>query len=378
VKKVRAPVKAAGFKIAKAVLWNEDGTVFEQDEEDDEKLGAEAPATGVRSAPPNGPAKPATPGEPKAVSPESAAFSARLKALVALIAAAGDSAAGKQAKLLGSEAGMHSRKEDWARVDALMTQAEALLGVVKVAGSAAPRATPSGTPAAEDAPMARGTGKAPPVNPALAFRSRLMELTPRMKPVEAAGGPVADQIKAKREEAVELVRQKGFTAEQLAQALALLDEVEALIAESGTAATAGSAPKVAAATGTNVVFQQTRLAWDATRKTIQAEVKKLEDSILASCQEDEEVGTDAVDLTQLSSILEKLDSRLIDKLDEALNAQDPAERQRVHLQAKGIVSEYMAFVNDSPLMADIDDSGFTPVAVRKTALSALTLLSSKL
>jgi hypothetical protein len=368
VKKVRAPVKAAGFKIAKAVLWNEDGTVFEQDDQDDEKLGAEASATGVRSAPPNGPAKPATPGEPKAVSPESAAFTARLKALLALIAAAGDSAAAKQAKLLGSEAGMHSRKEDWVRVDALMTQAEALIGAVKGAD----------TPTSEDAPMARGTAKAPPVNPALAFRSRLMELTPRMKPVEAAGGPVADQIKAKREEAVELVRQKGFTAEQLAQALARLDEIEALIAESGTAATAGSAPKVAAATGTNVVFQQTRLAWDATRKTIQAEVKKLEDSILASCKDDEEVGIDAVDLTQLSSILEKLDSRLIDKLDEALNAQDPAERQRVHLQAKGIVSEYMAFVNDSPLMADIDDSGFTPVAVRKTALSALTLLSSKL
>lgn len=226
--------------------------------------------------------------------------------------------------------------------------------------------------------MARGTSKAPPVNPALAFRSRLMELTPRMKSVEAAGGPVAAQIKAKREEAVELVRQKGLTAEQLAQALALLDEIEALIAESGTGATAGGIPKAAGATGTNVVFQQTRLAWDATRKTIQAEVKKLEDSILASCKEDEEVGIDGVDLTSLSSILERLDSRLIDKLDEALNAQDPAERQRVHLQAKNIVTEYMAFVNDSPLMADIDDSGFTPVAVRKTALSALTLLSSKL
>jgi hypothetical protein len=249
-----------------------------------------------------------------------------------------------------------------------MTQAEALLGVVEAAG----------TPAAQDAPMARGTAKAPPVNPALAFRSRLMELTPRMKSVEAAGGPVAAQIKAKREEAVELVRQKGFTAEQLAQALALLDEIEGLIAESGTGATAGGIPKVAGATGTNVVFQQTRLAWDATRKTIQAEVKKLEDSILASCKEDEEVGIDGVDLTSLSSILERLDSRLIDKLDEALNAQDPAERQRVHLQAKNIVTEYMAFVNDSPLMADIDDSGFTPVAVRKTALSALTLLSSKL
>jgi hypothetical protein len=61
VKKVRAPVKAAGFKIAKAVLWNEDGTVFEQDEGDDEKVGAEAPAAGTGSAS-DGLAKPAATG----------------------------------------------------------------------------------------------------------------------------------------------------------------------------------------------------------------------------------------------------------------------------------------------------------------------------
>lgn len=33
VKKVRGPVKAAGFRVAKVVLWNEDGSVFEQDDE---------------------------------------------------------------------------------------------------------------------------------------------------------------------------------------------------------------------------------------------------------------------------------------------------------------------------------------------------------
>jgi hypothetical protein len=76
--------------------------------------------------------------------------------------------------------------------------------------------------------------------------------------------------------------------------------------------------------------------------------------------------------------MDRLDTRLIAKLDEALNAQEPALRAQLNQQAKAIVGEYMAFVNEDPLMADVDDSGFVAVAVRKTALASLTLLSSKL
>jgi hypothetical protein len=127
-----------------------------------------------------------------------------------------------------------------------------------------------------------------------------------------------------------------------------------------------------------VVLQQSRLEWDKTRKTIQAEIKKLEDSILAGAAADEDVGAEGVDVSSLNNILNQLDTRLIDKLDEALNAEDPAQRQQFNLQAKSIVGEYMAFVNGNALMADIDESGFTPVAVRKTAVDALTNLSSNL
>ena len=47
VKKVRPAVKASGFRISKAVIWNEDGTVFEQDDTPDEAAG-ESP-TGTAS-----------------------------------------------------------------------------------------------------------------------------------------------------------------------------------------------------------------------------------------------------------------------------------------------------------------------------------------
>jgi hypothetical protein len=143
----------------------------------------------------------------------------------------------------------------------------------------------------------------------------------------------------------------------------------------------GDAPGTPGGTGTGtslVALQQTRLGWEKTRNTIQSELKKLEASIVEACQADEEVGAETIDLTRLNRIMDRLDTRLIAKLDEALNAQEPALRAQLNQQAKAIVGEYMAFVNEDPLMADVDDSGFVAVAVRKTALASLTLLSSKL
>jgi hypothetical protein len=166
------------------------------------------------------------------------------------------------------------------------------------------------------------------------------------------------------------------------------DEGAQAPSDAGTSAGAATAAATAEASPTPgnepakapslVALQQTRLAWDKTRKTIQSELSKLEDSIRSACAADEEVGVESLDVGALNRILERLDTRLIDKLDDALNAQDPAERARINQEAKGLVDEYLAFVNEDALMADIDDSGFVPVAVRKTATATLTLLASKL
>jgi len=127
-----------------------------------------------------------------------------------------------------------------------------------------------------------------------------------------------------------------------------------------------------------VALQQSRLAWDQARKQIQTDLKTLETSIVAACQDDGEIDAGAVNVGILQNVLKGLDNRLIDKLDEALNAADAAKRAQLNREAKTIAEEYMDFVNSDDLMDDIDDSGFTPVSVRKSAMGALTLLSSKL
>lgn len=380
VKKVKGPVKAAGFKIAKAVLWNADGSVFEQEDEvDDGKGDVEAGAAGSAvPAPPQGPAK-AGATAAKTVSAEMEAMMARAAAVATKVAAAGDAldaTKAKDAKLRASEALMSGRKGEWERADALMKQAEALLAGVKAADPAASPATATST-ADGDAPMARGTAKAPPID-ALSFRNRLTAMVPRMKPVEAAGGAIADQIKTKRDEAVALVRQKGAGPAEFAQAQALLDDIEGLIGGSVGAATAAGTPKVAAATGAKVVFQQTRLTWDSTRKQVQVDLRKLEEAILAQCKDQPDLQQIAEGTKNLYNILEYLDERLMDKLDEALNAATPEARTALHQEAREIVDEYMDYVKGEELFEDIDDNGFVAVTIASTLNASLATMAKQL
>ena len=55
--------------------------------------------------------------------------------------------------------------------------------------------------------------------------------------------------------------------------------------------------------------------------------------------------------------LDGLDERLIDKLDEALNAADPKQRQARQQEAKVILGDYKAFVANDPLLAGISETG---------------------
>ncbi len=129
VKKVRGPVRAVGFRIAKVVLWREDGTIFEQDED---PADADAPAGGASAGD-------AAAGEAAAQSPlpdGTTDFTPRLKAALAALATAGAEVA-RPAKLLVSEAGALARQRQWAQADSTLRRAEALLSGAAPAAPAA-------------------------------------------------------------------------------------------------------------------------------------------------------------------------------------------------------------------------------------------------
>jgi hypothetical protein len=135
--------------------------------------------------------------------------------------------------------------------------------------------------------------------------------------------------------------------------------------------------------GLFVAFTQSRLAWDTVRKVIQDELSILEHSILDTSQRVPQLGKPRLEAIanstkQLYLILQKLDERLIDTLDEALNAKTPEDRSAHHAKASQIVNEYRAFVDSDPLVKQIDDYPIVKINVRGPLIQTLDELRERL
>jgi len=171
--------------------------------------------------------------------------------------------------------------------------------------------------------------------------------------------------------------------QQFSSALKSIEEAEQLLQKT-------EAPPVEAKGGDDgfsiVQLQKSRLAWDNLRKTVQAQLAELETSIVAGIRahnedeaaEDEfEEGEVKTAVKTLHTVLGGHDQRLLDKLDEALNATSDEQRRGRHQEAAGIIKEYQAFVASDPTLAMIDENGFTKSTIRDQVAGTLTELAGK-
>jgi hypothetical protein len=232
-----------------------------------------------------------------------------------------------------------------------------------------------------------GTPKAPPAD-AAKFTERLKAVLPQLKQALAIDSPQAEQLKTLATKIQTLGKEQNYS-----EGLRLLDEAEKLAKEALASATSGP-PKTAATTPSDtkaqpfslVNAQASRLAWDSTRKKVQAELQNLEKQILAtveqhnndeSAEDEYEMADVAAGAKHLYECLDVLDNRLIDKLDDALNAEGP-KREELHGQAKELIKEYQQFVTSDAFMADIDGNPFNPTSIRQMLDRTLTVLASKI
>lgn len=166
------------------------------------------------------------------------------------------------------------------------------------------------------------------------------------------------------------------------------------LADDAPGAAAAATPKAAAAPGagggeaakfSNVALQKSRLSWVQMRGSIEAQLKQLDQGIKAAVREHNasaagdryDEGEVALGLSGLFKTMGKLDTRLIDKLDEALNATDAAKRKGLHAQATSIVKEYIGFVAADPVIREIDQNGFIKTDIRGTVTRTLTELAGR-
>ena len=80
---------------------------------------------------------------------------------------------------------------------------------------------------------------------------------------------------------------------------------------------------------------------------------------------------------KIYTIMDKLDVRLLKKLDEALVAENELRTQK-QKEAATIVKEYQDILNSDPLVAGIDNSGFMNTNIKQSFANVLNNLAKNL
>lgn len=237
------------------------------------------------------------------------------------------------------------------------------------AAMAVPEAPP--LPTAADAPPAAPSAEA------LAYAQRRSTLEQASNLALQKQHPESTKIRA----LLAFAGEKADGQKDYAAALKALGLLEALL--KAPAAAAAAAPAPAAGTGAKtiapaIVYTQTRLAWGATRKKIQAELQKLEKAILESYQGNAVLPQVTQGVRKLDGVLAMFDESLNDTLDSALNATDPAAKQGFHDEARAIIARYQGFLASDPIVKELDANPFVPITVQATLTSTLSTLASKI
>ena len=137
-------------------------------------------------------------------------------------------------------------------------------------------------------------------------------------------------------------------------------------------------PRSKAAQGQFVAFMTARLLWDDTRQSVQSQLRKLESAIREATKDQPYAEEAARNTPLLYEMLETFDTRLSDKLDEALNSAAPEDRSRRHKEAKGILAEYITYLKSEPIFAELDENPFVPVTIRRLTPSHSVIDGAKL
>jgi uncharacterized protein YpiB (UPF0302 family) len=111
---------------------------------------------------------------------------------------------------------------------------------------------------------------------------------------------------------------------------------------------------------------------------VQQELHKLEATILQETADEPDAAKIAANSKILYSILDFLDERLIEKLDEALNAKTPEDRRKLQTEARDIIDEYIDYMDSDDLLHDIDDNGFVDMQIQATVSGQLNAIGSNL
>jgi len=141
--------------------------------------------------------------------------------------------------------------------------------------------------------------------------------------------------------------------------------------------TGASAVPVAAAASPEV-YRRSSVEWAGLRAGIEADLKRLEASILTWGRDQPDLDDLTPHTAPLFAVLDRLDTRLGSSLMTAAEAAEPGAQQQALAEARQAIQDYQGFVSADPLVAALDDNPFLPLTIAATVRQTLATLQARL
>jgi len=181
---------------------------------------------------------------------------------------------------------------------------------------------------------------------------------------------------------------KGDLARMATQANALLrsnsleeakeriDQLRIALDQAGAAANGGNGVAQAAGGTTNAALAKSSEIWKRTLDKVQSEIEKLRAAIVTAYQTQAMVGDiEANYRAKVAGVTETLkEVGLSDKLDAVAAAADMDQRVALIGEVRGIIQRCQSYLASTPLLADLDENPFEPIAIRNTVSTSLSML----
>ena len=119
------------------------------------------------------------------------------------------------------------------------------------------------------------------------------------------------------------------------------------------------------------IYRKSQTVWSKTRLKMQAEMRKLQDAIVAACGDEPDLQGYATAVDSLGSKLEVFDDRLDNIFSAIIAAKDEERQTKMIGDARKQIAKYQQALKD-PFFQQVDDAnGFVTVAVASTAATSL-------
>ena len=119
-----------------------------------------------------------------------------------------------------------------------------------------------------------------------------------------------------------------------------------------------------------------RLLWDATRKNLNDQLKKLEAAIVEQSADETDAAEIAANVNRVEAKVAMLDGSLSDALDALYNAggTDAALKRN----ARDIATGFQAYIATNPLLQELDTNPFVPLDARARLDATLSSMITRL